>query len=75
MTCQACMDKPYRSYGGVYQLGCLLCCTRLVASTRPSKQNAESMLAVILRTKQSHGREDVLREVKSFLSDQAKLAA
>lgn len=73
--CQACSNAPDRSYGGVYQLECLRCCARLVASTRPSKQHAAAMLAVIGKAPQSHGREEVLREVRSLLSSRMELAA
>lgn len=75
MKCQACSNAPGRSYGGVYRLECLRCCARLVASTRPSKQHAAAMLAVIGKTPQGHGREEVLREVKSLLSAQTESAA
>jgi hypothetical protein len=45
---------------GLYSLTCTACCARLVASTRPDKAKALTMLAVIARQPGAPTRAEVL---------------
>ena len=58
MTCKQC-DQG----GGMYHLGCLECCARLVMSARPSKQRAGAMLAAIARHRDAPEREKITERV------------
>lgn len=58
MTCKQCTQS-----GGMYNLGCLECCARLVMSTRPSKPRAGAMLAAIARHRNAPEREKITERV------------
>lgn len=67
MTCPACDLSNKRPMSGVYQLTCLACCTRLVLSAHPSRNQAASMLAAIARQPGAPRREDVVQSVARAL--------
>jgi hypothetical protein len=62
--CPSCLaSKKANAEGrpcGLYQLTCAHCCARLVASTRPDKAKASTMLAVIARQLGAPTRAEVL---------------
>lgn len=66
--CESCAirsTKPYK--GGAYHLACLACCTDLVLSTHPSRQQAAAMLAAIQRFTGNPGREQIVESVRRAL--------
>jgi hypothetical protein len=46
---------------GIYQIACLACCARLVASARPARALQEAQLAAIARFRGAPKREDILQ--------------
>jgi len=68
MTCTACQAHATNPLSGQYHFGCLLCCTRLLISTRPNKAAASGMLAAIARFPGNPGREQILASVGQTLT-------
>ena len=69
-TCTPCTLSNARPRGlsGRYNLTCLQCCTRLVLSAQPNKQQAAVMLAAIARQPGAPSRQQVLSCVEQSLS-------
>lgn len=67
MTCDACERAATNPRCGAYRMQCLECCTRLVLSTHPSKQQAAAMLAAIARFQGAPGRDAILESVRRAL--------
>ncbi len=65
VCCESCEAQRLATEAGKpcgrYQLTCLACCVRLVASARPSKRLAAGMLAAIARQPGAPKRADVLK--------------
>ena len=59
-TCPSCTAAALNPLSGLYQLRCLACCARLVASTRPDKHQAQAMLAAISKQPGAPGRAEIL---------------
>lgn len=59
MTCEACKAKD-----GRYNFSCFGCCVRLVNSTKPLREKASGMLAVIARFNGAPSREEILKGLK-----------
>lgn len=64
MTCTPCESFKTRQQRGTYNLNCLDCCARLVASTRPDKTKAAAMLHAIARNKLAPKRADILARMQ-----------
>lgn len=60
MTCRACERKLLC----VYDFNCLDCCVRLVVDSKPSRERAKAMLAVIERFPGSPAREQILEQLR-----------
>jgi len=58
--CKACQAASTNQVSGLYQMHCLRCNARLVASARPSRQHQELMLEAIARARSPHGRAEIL---------------
>lgn len=69
MTCKQCESSNGRRTHGAYNLNCLDCCARLVASTRPDKAKAAAMLHAIARNREAPKRADILARVKERAGD------
>ena len=65
--CSACESSRERPHSGAYRFQCLECCTRLVLSTHPNKQQAAVMLAAIARFPDAPGRDAILESVRLCL--------
>lgn len=63
--CRMCELVETGKFVGGYDLKCLVCCARLVKSTRPSRAHQESMLECIARTRRAPSRKAVLDFLKS----------
>lgn len=68
MTCQQCTQG-----GGMYHLGCLECCARLVMTTRPSKPRAGTMLAAIARYRGAPEREKITERVAVLCGNTSRI--
>lgn len=68
MTCEACEKASINQSSGLYRFQCLECCTRLVLSTHPSKQQAAAMLDAIARFRDAPGRAEILVSVGQSLT-------
>ena len=66
LTCECCATRF------LYQLQCLECCARLVASAHPSRRMAGAQLAAIERMPGSPERADVLAGVPRQLESRRK---
>lgn len=58
MTCKACA-QPF-----TFNLLCLPCCARLVASARPSRSQQEALLAAIARNRDAPKRQAILEAMR-----------
>jgi len=67
MTCEACTKAATNQHSGMYHMGCLECCARLVISTHPNKQHAGAMLEAIARFRDAPGRSAILECVRQQL--------
>lgn len=65
--CQACTaaKQPGKPAGGLYMMGCVQCCARLVRSARPLRRAQDGMLAAIARFPGAPKRADVLAALKA----------
>lgn len=71
--CSACESSRERPHSGAYRFQCMECCTRLVLSTHPNKQQAAVMLAAIARFPQAPGRDAILESVRLSLARRASV--
>lgn len=69
MTCRECESSKQRRWHGVYDMTCLECCARLVASVNPDKLKAMSMLESIAKIRKAPKREAILARVKEMLNE------
>lgn len=71
MTCPACESSKQRLPSGQYQMQCLECCARLVASTYPNRRAAAAMMGVVKRSiarfASTFGPADVTERVRQML--------
>ncbi len=72
ITCPDCTTSSTNPTHGVYNLECVMCCSRLVVSLRPSKLHQESMLEVIRRVKGSPSRQAILDCISQNFSTQGR---
>ena len=70
--CPACEHAKKNRYSGAYHFRCLACCTRLVLSTHPNKDLAQSMLGAIDRFPEAPKREEIIASLKKSLGAKAK---
>lgn len=67
--CEQCKQAKTNKWWGGYQMQCVQCCARLVASARPSRPHQEAMLAAIARFPNAPTREAVLDCLKATYSE------
>lgn len=67
MTCPACESFAQRPNSGAYCMQCQACCTRLVLSAYPSREQAAVMLDAIARYPGAPRREQITAAVKKAL--------
>jgi len=70
MTCKACESRQRNPISGLYQADCLDCCTALVISARPNKQQAAALMAALTRMPRTPGRAQILASVARCLEKQ-----
>ena len=66
-ACKSCEAASRNHFSGLFNSACLMCCARLLATTRPQSPQAAAMLAVIQR--------DMQRKPAGFTLEQVKAAA
>lgn len=69
MICRECESSKQRRWHGVYDMTCLECCARLVASVNPDKLKAMSMLESIAKNRNAPKREAILARVKELIGE------
>lgn len=65
-TCQVC-EQVFR---GVYHVGCVNCCARLVRSAKPSQELANAMLAAITSRNGRPGKAEILKRMEEIRNDE-----
>lgn len=71
MPCTHCQNALTRPHWGGFNANCLDCAARLVASTRPDKRQAKTMIAAICRQPGRPTPQEILSRVSQMLEKQA----